>query len=138
MQIRMMESGDYPEIYALWLACAGIGLNDADDSEAGFLKFLRRNPDTCFAAVENGKIVGCILVGTDGRRAYMYHMAVHPDHRRCGIGSALVQTAMAALEKVGIHKAALVVFSHNKEGNHFWEKMGFTVREDLVYRNRMV
>ena len=48
----------------------------------------------------------------------------------------LVERLLAALRKIGIHKAALVAFSRNQAGNTFWEKMGFTVRTDLTYRNR--
>ena len=48
----------------------------------------------------------------------------------------LVESAMDALEKEGITKVLLVVFGHNKNGNEFWEHMGFTVRNDLIYRNK--
>ena len=43
-----------------------------------------------------------------------------------------------ALEKEGIHKVALVAFKTNAGGNAFWEKIGFTDREDLVYRNKNI
>lgn len=77
-----------------------------------------------------------ILVGSDGRRGYIYHTSVHPDYRKRGIAKDLVERALSALKQIGIHKAALVVFEQNESGNQFWEKMGFTVRDDLVYRNR--
>lgn len=43
-----------------------------------------------------------------------------------------------ALDKEGIKKVALVVFKHNEIGNGFWENIGFTDREDLVYRNKNI
>ncbi|MDD7740970.1 MAG: GNAT family N-acetyltransferase [Fusicatenibacter sp.] len=135
-EIRKMHANDYEDVYRLWTSCKGMGLNNLDDSEIGIGNFLRRNPDTCFVAAESGKIVGAILVGSDGRRGYIYHTAVHPDFRKKGIGSLLVEQAVNSLKKIGIHKAALVVFNRNENGNQFWEKMGFTVREDLVYRNK--
>ena len=55
--------------------------------------------------------------------------------RRQGIGTKLVDTCMDALKKEGISKVALLVFKYNETGNDFWEAMGFTVREDLNYRN---
>lgn len=113
-----------------------MGLNHLDDSEEGITKFLHRNSDTCFVALENGKIIGVILVGSDGRRGYIYHTSVHPDYRKRGIAKDLVERALSALKQIGIHKPALVVFEQNESGNQFWEKMGFTVRDDLVYRNR--
>lgn len=135
MIIRNMKIEDYEEVYALWMACHGMGLNDLDDSREGIEKFHLRNPDTCFVA-ETDRIVGAILAGNDGRRGYIYHTVVHPDFRRKGIAGALVETVMNALKDLGIHKAALVVFDSNEDGNTFWEKQGFTVRNDLIYRNR--
>lgn len=136
MKIRTMTIQDYDGVYGLWLACSGMGLNEVDDSKGGITRFLVRNPDTCFVAEEDGKIIGTILSGNDGRRGYIYHAAVHPEYRRQGIATQLVETAMAALHKLGVAKVALVVFDHNTSGNAFWEKIGFTVRDDLVYRNK--
>lgn len=138
MQIRKMTIADYDEVYALWMSCVGMGLNSLDDSKDGISKFLDRNPETCFVAVKDEKIVGVILVGTDGRRAYIYHTAVHPDFRRRGIAKALVDAALSAVKRLGIGKVALIVFGRNEVGNEFWESMGFTVRDDIVYRNKAV
>ena len=77
MEIRPMCIDDYEALYQLWLSCPGMGLNDLDDSREGIAAFLERNPATCFVAAEGETIAGCILVGTDGRRAYVYHTAVH-------------------------------------------------------------
>lgn len=136
MGIREMEIKDYQNVYALWMACAGMGLNDYDDSQEGIERFLKRNPETCFVFENQGKIVGVIMCGNDGRRGYIYHTAVHPSYRHQGIGTLLVQKALESLKKNGIGKVALVVFRHNEKGNIFWEKQGFTTREDIVYRNQ--
>ncbi len=135
MQIRKMQIVDYPAIVALWHSCSGMGLNNLDDSREGITRFLERNPDTCFVAEAEQQILGAILTGNDGRRGYIYHTAVSPQRQKQGIGTLLVHTALDALRKNGIHKVALVVFAHNAGGNAFWEKQGFTVREDLTYRN---
>lgn len=134
--IRKMTISDYREIYELWLSCKGMGLNDVDDSEEGIARFLARNPDTCFVAEKDGMVIGVIMTGNDGRRGYIYHTAVRPDYRKQGIGSVLVKTALNALGELGISKVALVVSAKNADGNAFWEKQGFTVRDDLTYRNR--
>ena len=136
MDIRLMTIDDYEKIYELWMSCEGMGLNNLDDSKEGIEKFLNRNPDTCFVAEIEEVIVGVIIVGNDGRRGYIYHTAVKPQYRQQGIAKSLVETAMAALQRIGINKAALVVFDRNESGNDFWEKMGFTVRDDLRYRNK--
>lgn len=138
MNIRKMIIEDYDEVYNLWISCSGMGLNDLDDSENGIDMFLKRNPDTCFVAEDGNKIVGVIMVGNDGRRGYIYHTAVNPQYRKQGIASKLVHTALKALKQCGINKVALVVFDKNDSGNQFWEKQGFTVREDLIYRNKSI
>ena len=136
--IRVMEIGDYDAIYDMWIHTPGMGLNTTDDSREGVEKFLRRNPHTCFVAEVDRKIAGVILSGHDGRRGYIYHIAVRSEYRRQGIARALVEHAMQALEKEGIQKTALVVFARNEAGNAFWEKLGFTGRDDLVYRNKSI
>ncbi|MBR0461257.1 MAG: GNAT family N-acetyltransferase [Erysipelotrichaceae bacterium] len=138
MIIRTMTIEDYEGVYELWINTPGMGLNTTDDSYDGIGKYLKRNPDTSFVAIEEGRIIGIILAGHDGRRGYIHHTAVLPEHRRKGIGKALLENAMKALEAQGISKVALVVFVRNEDGNAFWENMGFTEREDLVYRNRNI
>lgn len=138
MKIRIMSIEDYSEVYSLWLSCKGMGLNSLDDSKNGIEKFLSRNPDTCFVAEIDKRIVGSILAGNDGRRGYIYHTAVSPQYQKQGIGSRLVDTAIEALKKSGINKIALVVFDKNNSGNIFWKKQGFTKRNDLVYRNKTI
>ncbi len=136
--IRKMNKSDYEEVHKLWLSCKGIGLNELDDSKEGIERFLLRNPDTCFVEEKDGKVVGVILAGHDGRRAYIYHLAVANEYRGRGIGTQLVDAVMNAFDFLGIQKAALVAFKENEDGNAFWEKMGFTVRDDLIYRNRII
>lgn len=134
--IRKMQIGDYDGVYALWLSCKGMGLNNLDDSREGIARYLTRNPDTCFVAEEGGSLIGAIMAGHDGRRGFIYHTAVHPLHRRRGAARALVNAALDALKAEGITKIALVVFDRNEAGNAFWEKLGFSQRNDLVYRNK--
>ncbi|MCR5718381.1 MAG: GNAT family N-acetyltransferase [Oscillospiraceae bacterium] len=137
-EIRVMTVADYDEVYDLWLHTPGMGLNTMDDSREGIAKYLKRNPSTCFAAFADGKLIGCILAGHDGRRGYIYHTAVLPEFRKQGIARSLVKHSMSALEQEEIHKVALVAFGRNAFGNGFWEKIGFTVRDDLVYRNKSI
>lgn len=133
-----MNIADYDAVYSLWSRIEGMGLRSLDDSREGIERYLRRNPTTSFIALENGKVIGAILCGHDGRRGYIYHTAVDMEYRGCGTGRALLDRAFEALHKEGINKAALVVFDTNKIGNSFWESVGFEERIDLVYRNKSV
>ena len=138
MLIRKMNISDYDDIYRLWLDTPGMGLNSTDDSKEGIERYLLRNPNTCFVAEKNNEIIGVLMSGHDGRRGYIHHAAVKSSQRTQGVGSSLLDHAMAALNDEGINKVALVVFKRNEIGNAFWESRGFTVRGDIVYRNKNI
>jgi N-acetylglutamate synthase len=128
--IRPFTVQDYPAVRYLWGSSEGIGLSSAD-TEANVRKFLERNPGLSFVVENSGEIVGAILVGHDGRRGLIHHLAVAPGFRRRGLGRALVQRGLGALRDAGIDKAHLLVFTDNAEGRAFWERIGATERVEL-------
>ena len=131
--IRTMTIEDYDLIYELWMKIKGFAIRSIDDSKEGVERFLKRNPDTSVVAVKNGRIVGAILCGHDGRRGCLYHVCVDPDYRKQGIGTAMVVFTMNALKKENISKVSLIAFTQNDIGNAFWRKIGWTQRRDLNY-----
>ena len=135
--IRLMNINDYIACRKLWDDDGGIGQRSLDDSFKGIEKFLKRNPSTCFVYEDNG-VYGTILSGHDGRRGYIYHLYVHPNIRNKGVAFKLVDHSLKALQDEGINKVALVVYKSNNLGNDFWEKIGFTTRDDLYYRNMSI
>jgi len=138
MNIRIMKKDDYGKVFDLWTSTPGVGMRSLDDSEDGIVKFLNRNPGTCFIAEAGEEIAGVILSGHDGRRGYIYHAVVREKYRGKGIGLSLVQAVEKSMKEEGINKLALVVFSHNDKGNGFWEHTGYGSRPDLVYRDRSI
>ena len=136
--VRPVTADDYDALYELWNSAeqSRRALNPVDDSREGIERYLKRNPDTCFAAVKDGRIIGVILTGHDGRRAIIHHMCVHPDYRRMGIASRLVALAEEALKKEGIQKVFGLVFKDNAAANAFWEQQGYSLRTNLNYRNK--
>lgn len=131
--IRTMTIEDYAGVYALWMKIRGFGMRSVDDSKEGVARFLKRNPGSSVVAEEDGKIVGSILCGHDGRRGCLYHVCVDVEYRRRGIGKAMVVQAMQALKKEQISKVTLIAFTKNDIGNAFWNTIGWTKREDLNY-----
>ena len=131
--IREMSIEDYEGVKALWLSIKGFAIRSIDDSKEGVTRFLNRNPGTSVVAVEDGKIVGAILCGHDGRRGCLYHVCVAKEYRRQGIGKAMVIHCMEALKKEKINKVSLIAFTVNDIGNAFWRQIGWTKREDLNY-----
>lgn len=138
MNISLMTIEDYDEVYDLWLHTKGMGLNKIDDSREGIDRYLQRNPKSCFVARKDSELLGVILSGHDGRRGCINHAAVKETARNNGLGRKLVDKALEALKNEGIHKVAFVVFKNNEVGNNFWEKLGFTQRDDLIYRNKEI
>jgi len=128
--IRTMEESDYEEVYDLWTTIHGFAMRSIDDSKEGVYKFLKRNPNTSVVAVVDGKIVGTILAGHDGRHGSLYHVCVKEEYRKHGIGKAMVTSAMIRLKEEGINKVQLVAFAGNQVGNQFWHAEGWRERED--------
>lgn len=133
MLIRVMTIEDYEQVRTLWMKIKGFGIRSVDDSREGIERFLKRNPATSVVAEVDGKIVGAILCGHDGRRGCLYHVCVDEQYRMRGIGKAMVVFAMEALKKEQINKVSLIAFMKNDIGNAFWKEIGWTRREDLNY-----
>jgi ribosomal protein S18 acetylase RimI-like enzyme len=115
----------------LWRASEGVILRQSDTPEA-MTRFLARNPDTSWIALYGDVVVGSIMAGQDGWRGYLYHVAVHPDWRRRGVGTQLVEQAVAAIRSHGIPRIHCLVKHDNAEAQVFWLKRGFTRRDDVV------
>ena len=130
-----MRPADYDEVIRLWHSMPGMGLNNLDDSREGIERFLRRNPGTSFVVRTAEGLMGSVLCGNDGRRGYLYHLAVSPELQGRGLGRALVQSALDALRREGISKAGLMVFVSNEAAGRFWDRMGFSDRSDVRYRS---
>jgi len=132
MNIRPLIIDDYDEICALWNASLA-SPRDIDDSREAIERFLRRNPGLSVIAEINSKVVGSILCGHDGRRGFLYRVAVDASQRRAGIGQAMVQACLANLRKEGIARCALVTFKTNAMGNAFWPAQGFRFDNSLGF-----
>lgn len=89
--IREMTIEDYGQVYELWTEIKGFGIRTVDDSREGVERFLRRNPTTSVVAVQNGRIIGNILCGHDGRTGCFYHVCVANGYRKHGIGYRMVR-----------------------------------------------
>ena len=120
----------YDDVLALWRKCEGVGLSDADSRER-IQAYLDRNPGMSSVGVSDGKVVGAVLAGHDGRRGYIHHLAVHPDCRRQGLAHQLVDHCLTVLAKAGIQKCHIFIFNNNADGIAFWKSLGWTPRPDI-------
>ena len=133
MHTRNMTAADLPRVFALWRECEGVGLSEGDTIE-GITAFLTRNPGTSWVAFAEDRLIGAVLAGHDGRRGFLYHLAVSAESRGQGAGSALVRHALEGLGAVGIRKCHVMVYRDNAEGQRFWERLGWAQRGDINVR----
>jgi len=130
-KLRNMRIGDYEAVKELWLTIKGFAIRSIDDSYEGIKRFLERNPNTSVVAEYKGRIIGAILCGHDGRRGCLYHVCVHEDYRRRGVGRSMVVWCINALEEENISNVTLIAFTSNDIGNAFWNTIGWRRRQDL-------
>ena len=125
-----MTIADYDSVMELMRQTPGVSIRDADslDSTA---RYLERNPGLSFVATVGQRLVGCVMSGHDGRRGYLQHLVVLPQYRRKGIANALVDSCLAELEELGIHKCHIDVFKTNTLASGYWESQGWKLRSDI-------
>ena len=131
--IMPMTEDDYNDVRALWMTIRGFGIRALDDSREDVQRFIRRNPTTSVVARMDGRIVGSILCGSDGRQGALYHVCVAREYRRRGIGTHMVGYCMHQLRLMGINKVSLIAFASNDAGNAFWKQIGWTRKSDVNY-----
>lgn len=134
IEFREMVIEDYEESFALWNKTEGMGLSSADSRESIQL-YLERNQGFSQVAVYHGRVIGTLLSGHDGRRGYLYHLAVEPEFRGQSIAKKLVRHAIALLREAGIQRAHIMVLDSNETGKAFWSRMGWTGRDDVLLRS---
>ena len=130
MMIRPMTKEDYDEIFAMWQITTKRALSKADE-RSQIERYLDRNPGMSQVAVVDGKIVGTVLAGHDGRRGFIHHMAVLPEYRRRHIGHRLAEKAIEMITNDGIDKTHIFCYRNNDTGQNFWKDFGFKKREDV-------
>lgn len=124
VQLRPMTPADLPAARQLWADAEGVELAEGDSPEQ-LAAYLQRNPAMSYVATEGSDVVGAVLAGHDGRRGFLYHLAVAPRVRQGGVGRALVARSVAALKAAGVVRVLILVARDNAGGKSFWEKCGW-------------
>ena len=126
--IAEFSMDDYPVVYALW-QCGDLWMRPSDGPEATLLK-LTRDPDLFLVARDaGGHVVGTVTGGWDGRRAYVYHLAVVPERRQQGIAGALMDELERRFRRLGALKAKTQILVDNGASRAFFASRGY-LRED--------
>lgn len=136
MEYREMTLEDYDAAYRLWESCGGVVLSEADSREE-IAAYLKRNPGCSRICLDgDGVLIGTALCGHDGRRGFLYHVAVSEEHRGQGIGRELAALCLEALRGQGIAKCHIMVAPGNESGRRFWESAGWEYRNGIALYSR--
>ncbi len=129
-----MIPADLDSARKLWAEAEGIEIAEGDSAEE-LTRYLARNPGLSTVATDDaGNVVGAVLCGHDGRRGFVYHLAVASTHRGDGVGRAIVQRSLAGLKDVGVSRVLLLVAAENVGGRDFWLRLGW---EDMTFAKPM-
>ncbi|MEN3369623.1 MAG: N-acetylglutamate synthase [Verrucomicrobiota bacterium] len=121
---REFVIADYDEAVALWREVDGVEICEGDSREE-IAEYLARNPGLSRVAEANGIIVGAALCGHDGRRGWIYHLAVANAYRGQGIGKLLLDDCVRGLRAAGLKRSIILVAGDNPAGHEFWIRNGW-------------
>jgi len=124
IQTREFVTEDYKTAVELWKRVEGVEIAEGDDRE-GVARFLARNPGLSRVATDGSTMIGVAFCGNDGRRGYIYHLAVDPNYRGHGVGKRLVDECLEGLRRLGLQRANIMVATDNPRGREFWSKCGW-------------
>jgi ribosomal protein S18 acetylase RimI-like enzyme len=124
IKIREFSISDYDEALELWQRVEGLEIAEGDDKE-GVANFLVRNPGLSRVATDGRAIIGVALCGNDGRRGYIYHLAVDPTYQTRGLGKRLMDECLEGLRRAGLKRALILVADDNPRGRTFWLRNGW-------------
>lgn len=131
MKVRKMVNSDFPKLYTFWKK-AGLTLAKFNREKQEFNSLLKHNPKSTLILEENGKMIGAVIGAYNGRRGWIYHLAIDKKYQKKGFGSFLYKTVEKKLKDQGATKILLGVDYSKLKITSFYTKHGFTVMNDAV------
>lgn len=122
--LRAMTPDDLPAAIDLWSRAAGVSIAEGDSLEE-LARYLQRNPGASQVVCEGGRLIGAVLAGHDGRRGFLYHLAVDSERQGRGYGRLLAERALAVLREAGLRRVLILVARDNAAGRAFWARCGW-------------
>lgn len=129
MKIRRMKISDLPALFFLWKK-VGLPISNSAREQQEAVTMIKLNPSSCLVAVEEDKVIGSIFGAFNGRRAWIYHLAIDPDYQNMGYGTALLKKVETALKGRKATKILFWVDRLNLKARSFYKKNGFKVLKD--------
>jgi ribosomal protein S18 acetylase RimI-like enzyme len=126
---RPFRTADRESLVALWALCRLT--RPWNDPHLDIDRKLARDAEHLLIVEERSQVIGSVMVGYDGHRGWINYLAVHPDHRREGLGRLLMAEAEQCLRQQGCPKVNLQVRSENTSAVDFYRRLGYAV-DDVV------
>ena len=133
--VRAARIADAPAILDLWRDARSAHASTADRIE-DVHRLLGETPGSLLVADAGGTLVGVLIAAWDGWRGNMYRLAVPREHRRCGIGLALVRAGEEHLRRQGALRITALVGYEDEIASAFWESAGYPQDRQIGRRVR--
>jgi ribosomal protein S18 acetylase RimI-like enzyme len=127
--LRAASAADTDGLLELWREAAENDARPPDTAQA-VTALLGRDPDAVIVAEHDGALIGSIIAGWDGWRYHLYRLAVRPDWRRRGVGSALLAAAERRVSALGATRVDAMVLDRNDLGQNLWQAGGYRRQDD--------
>ena len=131
IEIRIMDVSDIPASIELWKNIKGLAIRGSDNI-SDLSEHVNMNFRHNFVATSGNQLVGTVLGGFDGRRGYIYHLAVHEDFRRKNTGKELMERCFQSFREINVTKCHMMVLKDNIGAQEFYAKIGCELRTEIL------
>ncbi|MEM3770204.1 MAG: GNAT family N-acetyltransferase [Candidatus Bathyarchaeia archaeon] len=133
MEIRKITIAHYEELVNLWRR-AGLPFKPRGrDSKEAIARQMSANPEFFLGAFENGRLIGAVIISSDGRKGWINRLAVDPDFRRRSVAKALITKAEKVLEDHGVKIFCALIEDENEASKRLFKKCGYVEHRDIIY-----
>jgi ribosomal protein S18 acetylase RimI-like enzyme len=133
--VRAGQAAEAPAILDLWQGARSAHATTPDRIE-DVHRLLTETPGSLLVADADGALVGALIAAWDGWRGNMYRLVVLRDHRRRGVGLALVRAGEEYLRRQGACRITALVAYEDEAASAFWKSAGYPQDRQIGRRVR--